>query len=80
MHDYPDTNKLMFFSDSYSDDDYEDEYSSESDDEEMEALRASRIPLKKVIDDGNLSEIDKQLILRMLTWSIKDRSTIPEVP
>ncbi|KAG2231472.1 kinase-like domain-containing protein [Thamnidium elegans] len=79
MHDYPDTNKLMFFSDNYSDDDYEDEYSSESDDEEMEALRISRIPLKQLINDDNLSEIDKQLILGILTWSIQDRLTIPEI-
>lgn len=78
MCNYPDTNKLMFFSDNQSDDEYEFD-SDDSDFEEMEALKAAKVPLQQLIEDENISQVDKQLILGILTWSIKDRLTIPKV-
>jgi hypothetical protein len=74
MSNYPDTNKLMFFSCGS-----DDEHEFESDDEDMIALRASKIPLRQIIQDEDISEVDQQVVLRILTWSIKDRLTIPEV-
>jgi hypothetical protein len=77
MSDYPDINKLMFFSCDFSDD--ESKYESESDDEEMLLIKASRKPLEQLIQEENLSETEQQVILGILTWSIKDRLSIPEV-
>jgi hypothetical protein len=74
MAKYPDTNKLMFFTGSTSSD---DEYEFDSDDEDIKAIKESKIPVEEIIKE--FDEIDKQIILGILTWSINDRLTIPEV-
>lgn len=77
MSDYPDTNKLVFFSCDLSDE--ESDFEFESDDEEMLMIKASRKPLKQLIQEENLSEIEQHLVARILTWSIKERLSLLDV-
>ncbi|KAI7894621.1 kinase-like domain-containing protein [Mucor mucedo] len=77
MSDYPDTNKLMFFSCASSDD--ESDFDFESDDEEMILVKANRKSLKQLMQEENLSETEQNLVVRILTWSIKERMSLPEI-
>lgn len=77
MSDYPDTNKLMFFSCDWSDGD--SEYDFESDDEEMLLIKASKKPLDDLVQEGKLSKTERGLVKGTLSWSIKERLSIPEV-
>lgn len=74
MSEYPDSNKLAFFSCS-SDDDSID-FSDSDEEEEMNVIRKS---LKEVLDEEQISDTHQSLILNTLTWSIKDRFTISQV-
>lgn len=67
----------MFFTSCDSDD---EEYEFVSDDEEYELIMESKIPIAKLLVEGNVTvEPYKQILLGTLTWSIKNRLTTPEV-
>lgn len=68
----------MFFEGDDGDDEveYEIEYDSV---EEYEEIQAIRKPLKVILQEHNVSDEYQKIILGILTWSIKDRLTIPEI-
>lgn len=71
MKNYPDTNKLVFFDDNDSD---TEEYSDEEDD-----FINIRLPLADVLEKESVSNNDREIVQRILTWSIKERLTIPQL-
>jgi hypothetical protein len=79
MSNYPDANKLMFFTSGNDGSDDEYEYELDSDDEDMVHIKTSKISLNEVLEEENILVIHQIVILGILTWSIKDRLTISEV-
>lgn len=73
MASYPDTNKLIFFGD--NDDDASEEYS----DEEEDDFAYIRMPLASVLEKEQVLSNDREIVTRILTWSIKDRLTISQL-
>jgi hypothetical protein len=74
MSEYPDANKLAFFSCDSDDESIDFSYSDE--DEAMYIIRKS---LKEILDEEQISICHQALILNTLTWSVQDRFTIPQV-
>jgi hypothetical protein len=74
MAEYPDANKLSFFSS-----DSDDESIEFSDSDEEEAMFIIRKPLEEVLVEEQIPDSYQALIMNTLTWSVKDRYTIPEV-
>ncbi|EPB92562.1 CMGC/CDK protein kinase [Mucor circinelloides 1006PhL] len=73
MTHYPDANKLIFFDD--NDSDVEDF----SDDEDENGCASIRMSLAAILEQENVPQIDRKVITSILTWSIKERLTIPHL-
>ena len=77
MIDLPDANKLTFFTSDIFDDEFE--FDSDDDDEEIIAIRESKKTISEIMNENVcMKDNDRQLILGMLTWSRKERWTIPQ--
>ncbi|KAI9472280.1 MAG: kinase-like domain-containing protein [Benjaminiella poitrasii] len=72
MSDYPDTNKLSFFSCEES----EPEFDS---DEEEEKTIEFRRPLQKVMDEDHIAPEVQMIINNTITWSVEKRWTISQI-
>ena len=89
MCKYPDTDKLIFFSDTQQendDDDSEyDEYNGYTSSDEDRQPDIANMPnakifgLEAILHQSLVKAEDQVLIRRMLTWSIKERITAKEV-
>ncbi|KAK4512124.1 uncharacterized protein ATC70_013367 [Mucor velutinosus] len=73
MANYPDANKLIFFDDNDSDmDDY-------SDDESEEEFTNTRTSLAAILEQENVPQLGRNIITSTLTWSVKERLTLPRL-
>lgn len=79
MASYPDANKLIFFND--NDSDMEDYYSDDEDEDEDDKSEFAkmRMSLAAILEQENVSQLDRDIITNTLTWSIKERWTLPRL-
>ncbi|CAO3639701.1 unnamed protein product [Mucor fragilis] len=71
MTNYPDANKLIFFDDNDSD------MEGYSDDESEGEFVNIRMSLAALLEQENVAHLDRDIITNTLTWSIKERLTLP---
>ncbi|KAI8637693.1 kinase-like domain-containing protein [Parasitella parasitica] len=71
MTNYPDANKLIFFDDNDSE--------IEEDSDQDDGFISIRMPLADLLKKEQISDDNQDIIIRILTWSVKDRLTIPQI-
>lgn len=75
MQQYPDVNKLIFFTDPSEEGDTSEEFTEDamSTDEELEIPNVKRKSVSSIFKEECIPADDLALARRMLTWSVKNR-------